>query len=38
MVDSGLEWLYRLAKQPSRIKRIVKIPAYLLLIKFTKKS
>lgn len=37
MVDSGLEWLYRLAKQPSRIKRIVKIPAYLLLIKFTKK-
>ena len=35
---AGLEWLFRLAKQPSRIKRIVKIPAYLLLVKFTKKS
>ena len=38
MTRSGLEWLYRLIKQPSRIKRIVKIPAYLLLVKFTKNS
>ncbi len=38
MTRSGLEWLYRLAKQPSRIRRMVKIPAYLLLVKFTKKS
>ena len=35
---AGLEWLYRLVQQPSRIKRIVKIPAYLFLVKFTKKS
>ena len=36
--SSGLEWLYRLVQQPSRIKRVVKIPAYLFLVKFTKKS
>ena len=35
---AGLEWLYRLVRQPSRIKRIIKIPAYLFLVKFTKKS
>ena len=35
---AGLEWLYRLAHQPSRIKRVIKIPAYLFLVKFTKKS
>ena len=35
---AGLEWLYRLVQQPSRIKRIVKIPAYLFLVKFTKKT
>lgn len=38
MTRSGLEWLYRLVKQPSRIRRIVRIPAYLLLVKFTKKT
>ena len=37
MVNAGFEWLYRLVRQPSRIKRVVRIPAYLLLVKFTKK-
>lgn len=28
-VKLGLEWLYRLIKQPSRIKRMIKLPKYL---------
>ncbi len=28
----GLEWLYRLILQPSRIKRMIKLPAFLVLI------
>ena len=35
---AGVEWFYRLVQQPSRIKRVIKIPAYLFLVKFTKKS
>jgi N-acetylglucosaminyldiphosphoundecaprenol N-acetyl-beta-D-mannosaminyltransferase len=38
LTRAGLEWLYRLVQQPSRIKRVVKIPAYLFLVKFTKKT
>ncbi len=29
-IDLGLEWLYRLLKQPSRIGRMFKLPAYIL--------
>ncbi|MCR4772656.1 MAG: WecB/TagA/CpsF family glycosyltransferase [Oscillospiraceae bacterium] len=28
----GLEWLYRLLKQPSRIKRMIKLPVFLLAV------
>jgi N-acetylglucosaminyldiphosphoundecaprenol N-acetyl-beta-D-mannosaminyltransferase len=28
----GLEWLYRLIRQPSRIKRMVKLPAFILTV------
>lgn len=28
----GLEWLYRLLKQPSRIKRMIKLPIFLLAV------
>lgn len=28
----GLEWLYRLLKQPSRIKRMIKLPLFLLAV------
>ncbi len=31
MQKAGLEWLYRLIKQPSRIKRIMKLPKFILL-------
>lgn len=30
MQETGFEWLYRLAKQPSRIKRVAKLPVFLL--------
>ena len=29
---AGLEWLYRLLKQPSRIKRMIKLPLFLLSV------
>ena len=32
-VDHGLEWAYRLVKQPSRIKRQVYLVKFLLLVK-----
>lgn len=32
----GLEWLWRLIKQPSRIKRMIVLPIYLIKIIFTK--
>lgn len=30
----GLEWLYRLIRQPTRIKRMIKLPAFLMAIVF----
>lgn len=32
MVDNNLEWLYRLIKQPSRIRRQLVLPAYLIFL------
>jgi N-acetylglucosaminyldiphosphoundecaprenol N-acetyl-beta-D-mannosaminyltransferase len=32
MITLGLEWLYRVAKEPVRIKRLVAIPKFLLLV------
>lgn len=32
MITLGLEWLYRVAKEPFRIKRLVAIPKFLLLV------
>lgn len=29
---AGLEWLYRLLKQPSRLKRMIKLPVFLLSV------
>lgn len=34
----GLEWLYRLLKQPSRIKRQMALPKFVLLILFSRKK
>lgn len=36
MQKCGLEWLWRLIKQPSRIKRMIVLPVYLIKIIFTK--
>ena len=30
----GLEWLYRLIRQPTRIKRMIKLPAFLIAVVF----
>ena len=32
MINMGLEWLYRVAKEPVRIKRLVSIPKFLALV------
>lgn len=32
MISLGLEWLYRVAKEPFRIKRLIAIPKFLLLV------
>ena len=32
----GLEWLYRLIRQPSRIKRMIKLPAFLMSVVWEK--
>ena len=32
MISLGLEWLYRVIKEPFRIKRLVSIPQFLLLV------
>lgn len=32
MISLGLEWLYRVAKEPFRIKRLMAIPKFLLLV------
>ena len=29
---AGLEWLYRLLTQPSRIKRMIKLPIFLISV------
>ncbi len=34
MGDNGLEWLWRLVQQPSRIKRQLKLPIFVLLVLF----
>jgi N-acetylglucosaminyldiphosphoundecaprenol N-acetyl-beta-D-mannosaminyltransferase len=36
MVDLGLEWLYRLAKEPWRFKRMLVIPRFLLKVILTR--
>lgn len=36
MQKMGLEWLYRLAKQPSRIGRMAKLPGFLVKAVFWK--
>jgi N-acetylglucosaminyldiphosphoundecaprenol N-acetyl-beta-D-mannosaminyltransferase len=36
MVDMGLEWLYRLIKEPWRFKRMFVIPRFLLKVLFTR--
>lgn len=41
MIKLGLEWLYRVSKEPQRIKRLVVIPKFLLLVmndKYNKKK
>ena len=32
----GIEWLWRLCQEPTRIKRMMKLPEYLLKILFVK--
>lgn len=32
MISLGLEWLYRVSKEPFRIKRLIAIPKFLLLV------
>ena len=32
----GIEWLWRLFKEPSRIKRMMQLPKYLIKIMFVK--
>lgn len=36
MQKTGLEWLYRLIKQPSRIGRMAKLPGFLVKAAFWK--
>lgn len=36
-IKCGLEWLYRLLKQPSRIGRMIKLPLFLVKVLFNKK-
>ncbi len=38
MQKRGLEWLYRLFKQPSRIKRMLNLPWFLIKVIFSKKD
>ncbi|VYU63344.1 WecB/TagA/CpsF family glycosyltransferase [Clostridium tertium] len=38
MIKLGLEWLYRVAKEPFRIKRLGSIPKFLLLVFKNKKN
>lgn len=36
MQKCGIEWLWRLVKEPKRIKRMVVLPIYLLKVIFAK--
>ena len=36
MQKCGIEWLWRLIREPKRIKRMAVLPVYLLTILFTK--
>lgn len=38
MINCGLEWLYRVIKEPFRIKRLVVIPKYLIKVIFNNKG
>ncbi|MFW2489628.1 WecB/TagA/CpsF family glycosyltransferase [Clostridium chromiireducens] len=38
MISLGLEWLYRVVKEPFRIKRLIAIPKFLLLVLRHKKK
>ncbi|EKO1912915.1 WecB/TagA/CpsF family glycosyltransferase [Clostridium botulinum] len=38
MINCNLEWLYRVAKEPYRIKRLVSIPKFLLKVVLNKRS
>ncbi|WP_026884418.1 WecB/TagA/CpsF family glycosyltransferase [Clostridium akagii] len=38
MINMGLEWLYRVSKEPFRIKRLGVIPKFLLKVTFSKKE
>lgn len=38
MINCGLEWLYRVIKEPFRIKRLTVIPKYLLKVIFNNKG
>lgn len=37
MISAGLEWLYRVYKEPQRIKRLAVIPQFLLRVLFNKR-
>jgi N-acetylglucosaminyldiphosphoundecaprenol N-acetyl-beta-D-mannosaminyltransferase len=36
--DHGLEWLYRFIKQPSRYKRMLALPVFMLRVIFSRKK
>lgn len=38
MIDTGLEWLYRVSKEPWRIKRLTSIPKFLFMVMSYKKK
>ncbi|MGN0145048.1 MAG: WecB/TagA/CpsF family glycosyltransferase [Clostridium sp.] len=38
MISLGLEWLYRVAKEPFRIKRLISIPKFLLVVLKNRKA
>lgn len=38
MISTGLEWLYRVYKEPFRIKRLISIPKFLLIVVKNRKA
>jgi N-acetylglucosaminyldiphosphoundecaprenol N-acetyl-beta-D-mannosaminyltransferase len=38
MIKAGLEWLYRVSKEPTRILRLTSIPVFLLKVIFKNKK